>query len=101
MADDHAGQLVGLVFRRPADDDRAALTAEVSALYVDPTCLRQGIGAALLHAAALELSQLEFSTVRIEVLSANPPARASYTHMGGHEVRSAMGRSTRMATCFP
>jgi GNAT superfamily N-acetyltransferase len=86
VAEDHAGQLVGLVYGRPADDDDAALTAEVAALYVDPTCHRQGIGAALLHAAALELSQLGFSTVRLEVLSANLPACAFYEHMGGHEV---------------
>ena len=83
---DHAGHLVGLVYGRPADDDDPALTAEVSALYVDPTCRGQGIGTALLRAAALELSQLGFSTVRLEVLSANLPARAFYQHMGGREI---------------
>jgi ribosomal protein S18 acetylase RimI-like enzyme len=86
VADDHAGQLVGLVYGRPADDDDPALTAEVSALYVDATCRRQGIGAALLRAAALELGQLGFTTVRLEVLTANLPARAFYKHMGGREV---------------
>jgi ribosomal protein S18 acetylase RimI-like enzyme len=85
VADDHAGELVGLVYGRPANGG-AALTAEVAALYVDPARHRQGIGAALLHAAALELSQLGFSTVRLEVLSANLPACAFYEHMGGHEV---------------
>lgn len=86
VADNQAGQLVGLVYGRPTNDDDAALTAKVGALYVDPTCHRQGIGAALLHAAALQLSQLGFSTVRLEVLSTNLPARAFYKHMGGHEV---------------
>jgi ribosomal protein S18 acetylase RimI-like enzyme len=85
VADDHAGELVGLAYGRPADGD-AALTAEVSALYVDPTCHRQGIGAALLRAAALELSRLGLLTVSLEVLSVNLPAQAFYRHTGGHGV---------------
>ena len=62
----------------------------MSALYVDATCRRQGIGAALLRAAALKLGQLGFTTVRLEVLSANLPARAFYKHMGGREVGQGM-----------
>lgn len=85
VADDE-GQLVGLVYGRPADDHDPAVTAEVSALYVDPTCRGQGIGAALLRTAALELSRLGFTTIRLEVLSANLPARAFYEHLGGREI---------------
>lgn len=83
---DRGGQLVGLVYARPAGDHDPAQTAEVSALYVDPACRGQGVGAALLGTAALELSRLGFSTVRLEVLSANLPARAFYEHMGGREI---------------
>ena len=87
VADDHAGQLVGLVYGRTTEDDDPASTAEVRALYVAPTCRRQGIGAALLRAAARELDELGFSTFRLEVLSANLEARAFYEDMGGREVR--------------
>ena len=83
---DHGGQLVGLVYGRPADDHDPALTAEVRALYVDPTSRGLGIGAALLRAAAIKLSQLGFSIIRLEVLSANLPARAFYQHMAGREI---------------
>ncbi|QSR30917.1 hypothetical protein CFI00_10500 [Nocardioides sp. S5] len=85
VAEEPAAWLVGLVYGRPADDD-PALTAEVSALYVDATRRRQGVGAALLQVAALELRQLGFSTVRLEVLSANLPARAFYEQLGGREI---------------
>ena len=85
VADDDAGHLVGLVYGRPADEEGDAPTAEVRALYVAPTCRRQGIGAALLRAAALELIRLGFSTIRLEVLSANLPARAFYEQVGGRE----------------
>ena len=86
VADDHAGQLLGLVHGRAAGEDHPAPTAEVGALYVAPTCRRQGVGASLLRAAALELGGLGFSTIRLEVLSANLPARAFYERMGGHEL---------------
>lgn len=86
VADDPAGQLVGLAYGRPTGDDGAARTAEVRALYVAPTHRGQGIGAALLRAVTRELSRLGFVAVRLEVLSANLPARGFYEHLGGHEV---------------
>jgi ribosomal protein S18 acetylase RimI-like enzyme len=86
VAEDLEGQLVGLVYGRTAHDDDPTSIAEVRALYVAPTCRRQGIGAALLRAAALELNEIGFSTVRLEVLSANLDARAFYEDMGGLEV---------------
>jgi ribosomal protein S18 acetylase RimI-like enzyme len=86
VAEDHAGQLVGLVYGRPADDDGPDPTADVRALYIAPAYRRRGIGATLLRAAALELGQLGFSTIRLEVLSANLPARAFYKHSGGREI---------------
>jgi len=43
-----------------------------------------------LRAAALELNELGFSTVRLEVLSANLDARAFYEDMGGLEVGKGM-----------
>lgn len=83
---DHEGQLVGLVYARPADHHDPTRTAEVSALYVDPTFHGQGVGAALLRTAASELSRLGFSTIRLEVLSANLPARGFYERLGGREI---------------
>ena len=89
VAEDVAGQPAGLVYGRAAGDDDPTSTAEVGALYVAPTCRRQGIGAALLRAAAVELNELGFSIVRLEVLSANLEARAFYEDMGGREVGEA------------
>jgi len=89
VAEDQAGQAVGLVYGRAADDDPSS-TAEVGSLYVAPTCRRQGIGAALLRAAGMELHDLGFSTIRLDVLSANREARAFYEDMGGREVGRGM-----------
>jgi ribosomal protein S18 acetylase RimI-like enzyme len=99
VAEDHAGQLVGLVYGRPADDDGPDPTADVRALYIAPAYRRRGIGASLLRAAALELGHLGFSTIRLEVLSARTCRRARSTSTV-EDARSAKGRSTRMATCF-
>ncbi|WP_457205847.1 GNAT family N-acetyltransferase [Nocardioides sp. P5_C9_2] len=90
-----------LVYGRPADDDDAALTAEVRGLYVDPTCRRRGVGAALLRAAVLELSQLAFSTVRLEVLSANPGPRVLHAHGGTRGRPRHVRRGTRVNRCEP
>lgn len=84
VADDPAGQLVGLVYARAAVE--TGVVAEVGALYVAAARRRQGIGAALLRAAALELTKLRLSTTRLQVLSANIPAREFYELMGGTEV---------------
>lgn len=86
VAEDDAPQLVGLVYGRPANGGGPDPTADVRALYVAQAYRRRGIGATLLRAAALELDQLGFSTVRLEVLSANLPARAFYRQIGGREV---------------
>jgi ribosomal protein S18 acetylase RimI-like enzyme len=86
VAEDQPGRPVGLAYGRAAGDDDPAPTAEVRALYVAPTCRRQGIGAALLRAAARELNALGLSTIRLEVLSANLPARAFYEQLGGREI---------------
>jgi len=86
IADDEAGQLLGLVYGRAAKDDDTGSIAEIRALYVSLDRQGQGIGAALLGAATEELTKLGFATIRLEVLSANLPARGFYEQMGGREV---------------
>jgi ribosomal protein S18 acetylase RimI-like enzyme len=63
---------------------------EIAALYVASDHHREGVGAALLRAAAAELRRLGVRTLRLDVLTANLPARRFYEAVGGREV----GRGT-------
>lgn len=90
VAEDDTGALTALVLGTEADDDQSGSLAEIEALYVRPDRHGQGIGGSLLRAAATELARLGFSSLRLEVLTANLPARAFYDAMGGREI----GRGT-------
>jgi len=82
VAEDEGG-LLGLVSGGAAEGSDAA--CEIGALYVHPQRQGQGIGRALLRAAAGHLAELGYAELRIGVLSANSPARAFYEAMGGRE----------------
>lgn len=86
VAEDEAGVLSALVSGTAADDDPSGSTAEIGALYVLPDRRGQGIGGSLLRAAAGELADRGFSSLQLDVLTANLPARAFYEAMGGREI---------------
>ena len=85
VAEDDAGDLVGLVLGTEAEDDTSGSTADISALYVLPDQQGRGIGRRLLQEAASETATLGFSSLEIGVLTANLPARGFYEAMGGRE----------------
>jgi ribosomal protein S18 acetylase RimI-like enzyme len=85
VAEDDGGVL-GLVSGGPVEDAVSEATCQIGALYVAPERRGQGIGRALLRAAAGRLAGLGFTELRIGVLSANSPARAFYEAMGGREI---------------
>ena len=73
VAEDDSRAVSAVVHGTAEDDDPSGLTAEISALYVAPSCRRRGLGAALLKAAAAELAQHGFSSFRLDVLIRQPP----------------------------
>jgi len=84
VAEDEGG-LLGLVAGGSAEGYPSGVTCEIGALYVDSRRRGQGVGRALLHAAAGHLADLGYTELHISVLSANGPARAFYEAMGGRE----------------
>jgi len=85
VAEDSGG-LLGLVSGGAAEGAVSPTTCEIGALYVHSRHHGQGIGRALLRAAARHLGDLGFTELRIGVLSANSPARGFYEAMGGREI---------------
>ena len=80
-------ELLGLIAGGPGEGGGATgTTCEIGALYVHQEHRGQGIGEALLRAAADHLADLGHHELRIGVLSANRPARAFYEAMGGREI---------------
>lgn len=84
VAEDDGG-LLGLVAGGAAEGDPSGKMCEIGALYVDTRRRGEGVGTALLHAAAGRLADLGYTELHIAVLSANGPARAFYEAMGGRE----------------
>jgi GNAT superfamily N-acetyltransferase len=84
VAEDDAGSIVGFVaLAMPArDDDATPLTAEITALYVDPPSWRGGVGSALLATALDRLRRDGFETAILWVLVGNEPARRFYERYG-------------------
>ena len=86
VAEDDGG-LLGLVAGGAADAGAVTgTTCEIGALYVHSQHRGEGIGRALLRAAADHLADLGYCELRISVLSANRPARVFYEAMGGREI---------------
>lgn len=82
VAEGDGGLILGLV--HGVVDGTAS--GQISSLYVAPLHHRQGIGDALLRAAAGFLMDLGVVVLRVSVLTANLPARRFYEVMGGLEV---------------
>ncbi len=64
------------------DEDAGPGTAEISALYIEPSRWRAGVGRALLAEALARLRAAEWSEVTLWVLAGNSPARAFYERFG-------------------
>jgi GNAT superfamily N-acetyltransferase len=64
------------------DEDADERTAEVGAIYVEPTSWRAGVGRALMDTAFGELREGDWSEVTLWVFAENPRARAFYARYG-------------------
>lgn len=64
------------------DSDAKHATGELSAIYVDPSCLRSGIGSLLLENLLPAARARGFSALSLWVLHDNSPARAFYQARG-------------------
>ncbi|MET0795126.1 MAG: GNAT family N-acetyltransferase [Polyangiaceae bacterium] len=82
VADD-APDLRGFCSLIPSrDSDAKAATAELSAIYVDPSCLRLGIGSLLLENLLPAARARGFDALSLWVLRDNAPALAFYQARG-------------------
>lgn len=86
VAEDDRGVIVGLVYGVVPDEVPGGATGVIAALYVAPDRQREGVGATLLRAAAEKLGDQGVVTLRLNILTANLPARSFYEAMGGLEV---------------
>lgn len=86
VAEDDKADLTALAYATPAVDDPSGSRAALGALYVSPAHRGKGIGSALVKEVARELADLGFVTLRVEVLTANLPARSFYETMGALEI---------------
>lgn len=77
------GALITDITTTPSTD---TVIAEISALYVKPGAQGNGIGRALVHAAATHLAAIGATTLHIAVLVANRAARGFYEAIGGQLV---------------
>ncbi|HVA08996.1 MAG TPA: GNAT family N-acetyltransferase [Acidimicrobiales bacterium] len=71
-------------------------TAELEDLFVHPSCMRRGIGTALVRDIAQHVHEKGFATLEV---TANPHAMAFYEHAGftaGHMVETAYYPAPRM-----
>ncbi len=84
VAEGPGGALTGFCsVATPSHDEGAGeRTAEIGALYIDPTHWREGVGAAMLSAALAELGEHGWRDVVLWVLPENQPALAFYDRYG-------------------
>jgi GNAT superfamily N-acetyltransferase len=73
------GRVVEFVFW---GSDHTTKTAEVHAIYVDPSAIGRGIGRALLDASVAAMAANGFSAAELWVLDVNEPARRFYEAAG-------------------
>lgn len=84
VAERDGGGLAGFcsVATPSRDENATERTAEVGALYIDPSHWRQGAGGAILRTALEELSTRRYRDVILWVLPENRPALAFYDRFG-------------------
>jgi ribosomal protein S18 acetylase RimI-like enzyme len=90
------GEVAGycLLARPSRDEDAAAHTAEIAALYVSPTRWRSGIGSTLLAAALAELAGGPWTVATLWVFAANERGRAFYAKHGFEVADEAVNEYT-------
>jgi GNAT superfamily N-acetyltransferase len=86
VAEDDAGDLIGLVSGAPAEDGPRGSIAEVGALYVLPDRRGQGVGGSLLTAVARAMVERGVSALHVGVLASNLPARSFYEAKGARAI---------------
>jgi ribosomal protein S18 acetylase RimI-like enzyme len=84
VGDDGEAGVVGFcsVALPSRDEDAGPSTAEISALYIEPSQWRSGIGRALLDEVLARLRAAEWEDVTLWVLAGNASARAFYERFG-------------------
>lgn len=83
VAEDDAGQVVGLLHAGPTrDDDGGPGTAEVMAIYASPDAWGTGAGRGLMTAALDRLRDDGWADVTLWVLDSNERARLFYARAG-------------------
>lgn len=80
------GQIVGFASGGPERSDDLEYKGELYALYLLQAYQRKGIGRKLVGIVAERLTQMDFTTMLLWVLTANP-ARSFYEACGGQAVR--------------
>lgn len=87
VAQDDAGQILGVAMGGPEHSHHPLFTAEVYVLYVHPAHHRRGIGRLLLEAVAARLADHGLSSLAIRVLKPNIQARRFYEALGGQLIQ--------------
>jgi ribosomal protein S18 acetylase RimI-like enzyme len=81
-----SGEVVGVAVGCPAELDLLPNAAEVSVLYVRPTCQGQGLGRRLVQSVATYQATLARSALIIGCLATNTSARHFYEALGGQVI---------------
>lgn len=86
VAEDEAGEVVGLAMGGEGYEGEGQGVGEVYALYVRQSQQGRGLGRRLVGAVAAHLARLGVHTLQIGCLAANAPARRFYESIGGRVV---------------
>ena len=86
VAEDDAGNLIGVAMGGPERSNHPLFTGEIYILYLLPEYHRQGIGRRLTGQIVRRLVEWKMHSLIIRVLKANIPARRFYEALGGQLV---------------
>ena len=86
VAQSETGAVIGFAAAGPERDGIPGFEAEIYALYLLPSVMRQGIGRALLTTCARQLAAEPYQSLLVWVLKDNHPARRFYEALGGQWV---------------
>ena len=86
VAENDAGDLIGVAMGGPERSNHPLYTGEVYVLYLLPQYHRQGIGRRLTGQVVKRLVEQGMHSLLIRVLKANAPARRFYEALGGELV---------------
>ena len=90
-------RVVGFAWTKPWADSEG-YDSSVQALYVLPTCQRQGVGRKLLGSAAATLHEHKKRSLEIGCVRENPSCNF-YRHLGGVEIGSRPVKVDLFETC--